>query len=172
MCKSCNWSILILKLWSKNIPDNFYIEITCDVVYDTTMIRAVLDTNVIVAALKSSKGASYEIIRLADLGVFQPVLSVSLLTEYEDVLHRPEMEIPLSSLQIDSVLDRLCKISVNQTIHYLWRPFLSDYKDDMVFEAALASGAPFIVTFNHKDFQATESMGVTTLSPRDFLLKL
>lgn len=136
------------------------------------MLRAVLDTNVLVAALKSAIGASHEILRLADLGVFQPVLSVSLITEYEEVLHRPETNIPLSSIQIDAILDRLCKIAINQKIHYLWRPFLSDSKDDMVFEAALASSSPFIVTFNHKDFQTIESMGITALSPHDFLLRL
>lgn len=136
------------------------------------MLRAVLDTNVLVAALKSATGASHEILRLADLGVFQPVLSVSLITEYEEVLHRPETDIPLSSIQIDAILDRLCKIAINQKIHYLWRPFLSDSKDDMVFEAALASSSPFIVTFNHKDFQTIESMGITALSPHDFLLRL
>ena len=136
------------------------------------MIKVVLDTNVLVAALKSSTGASYEILRLADLGVFQPVLSVSLVTEYEDVLHRPEMAIPLSTAQIDTILDRICKIAINQRIHFLWRPFLTDPKDDMVFEAALASSAPFIITFNHKDFKPAKSMGVTAISPRDFLLKL
>ena len=136
------------------------------------MIRVVLDTNVLVAALKSSTGASHEIIRLADLGVFQPVLSVSLLTEYEDVLHRPEMGIPLSTVQINTIIDRVCKISINQRIHFLWRPFLTDAKDDMVFEVALASSAPIIVTFNHKDFKPTVSMGVEALSPREFLLRL
>lgn len=136
------------------------------------MIRAVLDTNVLVAALKSSTGASYEILRLADLGVFQPVLSVSLVTEYEDVVYRPDMGIPLSTAQIDAILDRICRISINQSIHYLWRPFLTDPKDDMVFEAALASSAPFIVTFNHKDFQPAESMDIQAISPRDFLLRL
>lgn len=136
------------------------------------MIRAVLDTNVLVAALKSSTGASYEILRLADLGVFQPVLSVSLVTEYEDVVHRPDMGFPLTAVQIDAILDRICRISINQRIHYLWRPFLTDPKDDMVFEAALASSAPFIVTFNHKDFKPAESMDIQAISPRDFLLKL
>lgn len=136
------------------------------------MIRAVLDTNVLVAALKSSTGASYEILRLADLGVFQPVLSVSLVAEYEDVVHRPDMGIPLTTAQIDAILDRICRISINQRIHYLWRPFLTDPKDDMVFEVALASSAPFIVTFNHKDFQPTESMDIQAISPRDFILKL
>lgn len=133
------------------------------------MIKAVLDTNVMVAALKSSTGASYEILRLADEEVFQPVISVSLLAEYEDVLHRPNMGIVLSTAQIDAILDRICRVAVNQKIHYLWRPFLKDPKDDMVFEAALASAASFIVTFNHKDFQAARSMGVNTLSPNDFL---
>ncbi|HUF61201.1 MAG TPA: PIN domain-containing protein [Verrucomicrobiales bacterium] len=136
------------------------------------MIRAVIDTNVVVAALKSIRGASYEILRRADTGVFEPALSVPLLLEYEDVLRRPETEIPLSGVQIGATLDRLCRVGLNQRIHFLWRPFLSDPKDDMVFETALASRAAFIVTFNIRDFEPVRRFGIEPIPPRDFLMKL
>lgn len=136
------------------------------------MIRAVLDTNVIVAALKSSKGASHELLLRMDAGHFQPALSVPLVTEYEDVLHRPKLGIRLSSDQIDAVLDRICQLGINQRIHFLWRPFLPDPKDDMVFETALASRSSYIVTFNLSDFQPTHPFGITAIRPDQFLLKL
>ena len=62
------------------------IDTTCGVAHGITVIRAVLDTNVIVAALKSPRGASNEILRLADAGRFEIALTVPLFTEYEDVL--------------------------------------------------------------------------------------
>lgn len=136
------------------------------------MIRAVLDTNVIVAALRSSKGASHELLRRLDAGDFLPALSVPLLTEYEDVVSRPSTGLPLSRDQIDSILDRICQLGINQRIHFLWRPFLPDSKDDMVFETALASQSPYIVTFNLRDFQSTEQFGIHAITPGQFLLKL
>lgn len=136
------------------------------------MIRAVLDTNVIVAAFKSPKGASHELLLRMDAGHFQPVLSVPLVTEYEDVLHRPALGIRLSRAQIDDVLDRICQIGINQRIHFLWRPFFSDPKDDMVFETALASGSSYIVTFNLSDFHTTRTFGIEAITPSQFLLKL
>jgi putative PIN family toxin of toxin-antitoxin system len=142
------------------------------VIYGIIVIRAVLDTNVIVAALKSPRGASNEILRLADAGQFEIALSVPLATEYEDVLHRPEMEIPLGAEQIEAVLDRLCQVAVNQRVFFLWRPFLRDAKDDMVFETALASRSQFIVTFNVQDFDAVGQFGIRAIRPGDFLLEL
>lgn len=136
------------------------------------MIRAVLDTNVIVAALKSSRGASHELLLRMDAGHFQPVLSVPLVTEYEGVLFRPALGIGLSPDQINAVLDRICQLGINQRIYFLWRPFLPDPKDDMVFETALASGSPYIVTFNLSDFHSTIPFGIQAITPDQFLLRL
>ncbi len=135
------------------------------------VIRAVLDTNVIVAAMKSNQGASHEVLLRADAGRFQPVLSVPLVTEYEEVLRRPESDIPLSASRLDAILDRLCEVAHNQRIHFLWRPHLKDPKDDMVFETALAAGADFIVTFNLGDFEPARRFGIPPLTPGDFLKK-
>jgi len=54
-------------------------------------------------------------------------------------------------------------------IHYLWRPFLSDSKDDHVLELAVASGARTITTFDRNDFKGSEDFGVQLLSPRRLL---
>ena len=85
---------------------------------------------------------------------------------------RPETAVPLTAVRIDAILDRLCEIGLNQRIHFLWRPFLNDPKDDMVFETALAARAAFIVTFNLRDFEPAARFGIDPVLPRDFLLKL
>ncbi|MBU6179123.1 MAG: PIN domain-containing protein [Verrucomicrobia bacterium] len=136
------------------------------------MVRAVLDTNVIVAALRSSRGASHELLYRMDSGAFRPVLSVPLVAEYEDVLFRSDSGIQLDRDRIEDVLNRICQLAVNQTIHFLWRPFLPDPKDDMVFEAALASGSTYIVTFNITDFHPAGSFGIQPIKPDQFLLTL
>jgi hypothetical protein len=56
-----------------------------------------------------------------------------------------------------------------QEIHFLWRPFLRDADDDMVLELAFAAGCRHLVTHNVKDFSGSEQLGVTALSPREFL---
>lgn len=148
---------------------NHLFDITYDTVYDTSVIKAVLDTNVIVAAMKSSSGASHELLLRAGDGTFEMALSVPLLTEYQDVTSRPGMEIPISRQAVESIIDWICRISVNQRIHFLWRPYLPDPKDDMVFETALAAGASHIVTFNTKDFHKVKELGVTPVLPSEFL---
>lgn len=59
-----------------------------------------------------------------------------------------------------------------QDIHYLWRPFLPDADDDMVLELAFAAGCECIITHNVKDFRGCEQLGVTALTPREFLTLL
>ena len=56
-----------------------------------------------------------------------------------------------------------------QEIHFLWRPFLSDPDDDMILELAFAANCRHIITHNVADFHGSEKLGVTALSPREFL---
>jgi predicted nucleic acid-binding protein len=56
-----------------------------------------------------------------------------------------------------------------QKIHYLWRPFLPDPKDDHVLELAIASQVRNITTFNVKDFKGVDKFGVNILRPKDLL---
>ena len=134
-----------------------------------TKIRIVLDTNIIFAGLYSPFGASFQVLRALIVGKFQPVLSVALLFEYEDVLKRNSRKLGLTHRDIDAFLDNMCSLSSFQKIHYLWRPFLSDPKDDHVLELAVASQAKKIVTFNAKDFKDVDKFGVKIISPKQLL---
>ncbi|MFM8984069.1 MAG: putative toxin-antitoxin system toxin component, PIN family [Spartobacteria bacterium] len=56
-----------------------------------------------------------------------------------------------------------------QTIHYLWRGILSDPKDDMVLEVAVAAGVSHIITFNHKHLKQASEFGIAVVTPSEFL---
>jgi putative PIN family toxin of toxin-antitoxin system len=92
----------------------------------------VLDTNVLVAALRSRRGASFKILSHLRQGNIEIALSVPLLFEYEDVLNRPG-KVPVSSEAVDALLDYLCAVARLQEIFFLWRPALKDLKDDTAF---------------------------------------
>ena len=65
----------------------------------------------------------------------RPVLSVPLLFEYEDVLKRNSRKLGITHEDIDSFLDNVCKLCTFHEIHYLWRPFLRDPKDDLNWQS-------------------------------------
>ena len=132
-------------------------------------IQTILDTNIIFAGLYSALGASFQVLRALTAGKIQPVLSVALLFEYEDVLKRNSRKLGLTHWDIDAFLDNMCALSSFQKIHYLWRPFLPDLKDDHVLELAVASQVKRITTFNVKDFKNVDKFGVKIISPKQLL---
>ena len=136
------------------------------------MIRAVIDTNVLVAALRSSSGASYQILLAADRGDFEIALSVPLLAEYDDVSARPDVGITIPSASVHAIIGRIAQIAHKQPIYYLWRSILPDPKDDMVLELGIAAGASHIITFNYRDFRPATEFGISVVSPSDFLALL
>lgn len=136
------------------------------------MFKIVIDTNVMVAALKSNRGASYKLLSIIDQGKFQISISVSLIFEYEDVLKREDLNIDLGTEDIDNVLDYICKIADRREIFYLWRPFLKDPKDDLILELAVESESDFIITYDKKDFEGIDKFGLQILTPGEFLEKI
>lgn len=131
--------------------------------------RLVIDTNVLRAGLYSSTGASYQILRLVEQGCLIPLLSTTLLFEYEEVLVRQQKELGLTRNEIDDVLDGLCVRGESQRIFFLWRPALTDPKDDHILELAVAAGNADIVTHNIADFVAASKFGVRVMSPAELL---
>jgi len=134
--------------------------------------QVVIDTNVLVAALRSKRGASYRLLTLIGDPRWRMNVSVPLLLEYEDVTKRPGMVTGLSAQDIDDILDYICAEANRRTIFYLWRPLLSDPKDDFILELAVECQCDFIVTYNAKDFVGAERFGIAILTPKEFLQKL
>jgi len=57
------------------------------------VLRAVIDTSLIVAALRSRLGASNALLRLVGSGRVTALATPALFLEYEDVLKRPEQRV-------------------------------------------------------------------------------
>jgi len=133
--------------------------------------NVVLDTNVLIAALRSKRGSAYKLlISIAD-DFYIPNVSVPLFVEYESVAKREGMLEGLSAEDIETILDYLLSKSSIREIFYLWRPFLKDPKDDLVLEVAVESQSEHIITFNKKDFKGVEKFGIEVLTPKEFLIK-
>ena len=132
----------------------------------------VVDTNVLVAGLRSNRGASFQLLSHIGTGKFDIRLSVPLLLEYEEVLLREPHHFGLSKEAIDDVVNYLCSVAGKNEIFYLWRPYLPDPSDDMVLELAANAGCEFIVTYNVKDFTNIEQFGVCAIEPFPFLKHL
>ena len=133
------------------------------------MYRIILDTNVLISALRSQLGASFALMQRIGSGDFEFCLSVPLAMEYEAVAKRMHRSFGLTLVEIDDILDYLCLKGRTQQIYYLWRPVLPDPGDDMLLELAVASEATIIVTHNTAHFEGTRSFGIRAMKPKDFL---
>lgn len=134
--------------------------------------RIVMDTNVLVSALRSRTGASFRLLSRIDGGKFSVCISVPLVLEYEAATKRMSKTIGLTYSDIDDVLDYICLVADRYKVYYLWRPLLRDPRDDMVLELAVASNADAIITYNKADFKGSEQFGVRIASPKEFLQQI
>jgi predicted nucleic acid-binding protein len=132
------------------------------------VIDVVVDTNVLVAAFRSSLGASYRLLQTIEGQQWRPVISPALALEYESVLKRGAGDWGVSLGDVDDFTEYLCSRARLVQIYFRWRPMLPDPDDDRILEVAVRTGSP-IVTFNAKDFRGSESLGIRTMSPGELL---
>jgi putative PIN family toxin of toxin-antitoxin system len=138
-------------------------------------MKCVLDTNVIVAAMRSPTGASAALLRAARQGEITLVANVALALEYEATCSRAEHVLAsgLSASQVGIFLDAVVGMATPVETHFLWRPYLRDPNDELVLEAAVNGHAAAIVTFNQRDFGAVPlQFGVEVLSPVTALMRI
>lgn len=134
-----------------------------------------LDTSVIVAALRSRTGASNAVLERVARGTVRPLVSTALFLEYEEVLCRPENRLAtgMSEQKVEEFLAALASAAEAVEVSFRWRPQLKDPKDELVLEAAVNGHADALVTHNLDDFEpATRLFGVRVLLPRDVLKEL
>ncbi len=136
------------------------------------MYQIVLDTNVLVAAMRSRRGASYRLLDGLGDDRWRPNVTVAIVLEYEAVLKRDCGEFGLTEDDIDDVVDAICSQAGIHRLYFRWRPVASDPDDDLVLEGAIASRSDFIITFNKRDFSDSERFGIRCLTPKEFLILL
>ena len=134
--------------------------------------QVVLDTNILVSAFRSKRGASFKLISLIDKGPFKVNLSVSLVFQYEEILRRQRRSLHVNQEDIADFIDYLCSVANLHEIYFLWRPYLSDPQDDMILELAVNASCKYIVTYNKRDFRGTETFGIEVVTAKEFLEKI
>ncbi len=137
--------------------------------------RVVMDTSVVVAALRTRTGAGNAVLRLVATGELVLQATPPLFLEYEDVLKRPEHRLihRLDTEAIDEFLAELAALIEPVEVRFQWRPQLRDPKDEMVLEAAINGHANALVTYNIADFAAAgDRFSIPVIRPADLLRKV
>ncbi len=130
-------------------------------------MKLAVDTDVLIAAARSRRGASRAWLRAILARKAALLLSVPLALQYEAVLTRPE-HLAASGASLDEanvLLNALCAVCIPVEISFLWRPMLRDPDDEMVLEVAVNGGADWLLTFNERDFAGAERLGVRVERP-------
>ena len=135
-------------------------------------MRLVVDTDVLVAAIRSPAGASAALLTFLLERRATMLLSVALALEYESTAMRAEhlFAAKASEADVANLIDAIIDVIEPVEVHYQWRPQLSDAGDEMVLETAVNGGADAIVTFNRRHYGETPSrFGIEVISPAEAL---
>jgi len=135
-------------------------------------MRAVLDTCVLVAAIRSKRGASRELLRMVLDEELKPLVSVPLVLEYEAVLTRSEhLNVSVfDKIAILGIVKTFCTLGEPVHIAPRLRPQLVDPDDEFVLETAHHGKAEAIITLNTRDFLvAARRFGISALLPGEAL---
>ncbi len=139
------------------------------------MPKVVLDSDIIVTALRSATGGSNAVLREAAHGRLTPLVTPALFLEYEAVLKRPEQRLAhgLGLRDIDHFLAALASGCEAVEVSFQWRPQLSDPNDEMVLETAVNGRADALITHNVRDFaKGAARFGLRVLRPGELLKEL
>ena len=134
-----------------------------------------LDTSVVVAALRTRWGAGNAVLQLVASRRLVPLATPPLFLEYEEVLKRPEQQLAhgLRPGEVDEFLAELAALIEPVELHFRWRPQSRDPNDEMLIEAAINGRADALVTYNTTDFVgAGQRFGIRVLSPAELLKKV
>ena len=131
------------------------------------MIRAVLDTNIIISSV-FWKGNPHEVVRRGILGEYQLVASAELLDEVADKL-RVKFKFPEESIQelVDILLTH-CQI-VEPTSKF---DVVRDKSDNKVIECAFDGKANYVVTGDPDLLDLKEFKSTKIITAKEFLEKI
>jgi putative PIN family toxin of toxin-antitoxin system len=138
-------------------------------------VRIVLDTSVLVAAVRSQTGASRALLSAALGPQVKFLISNPLILEYEAVLTRREhlLAFGLCISEVEELIDVICAAGIEVRMTRSWRPLLCDPDDEVVLETAINGQADAIITFNRADFAGIPvQFPVVVLSPQEALKRM
>jgi len=88
--------------------------------------RAAIDTNVLVAGLRSRRGGTaFRLLQLLRDPRWRQCVSVPVALEYEDVLKREFMQATISLADVDVLLDYLFGVAESFEVQFRVRPALA-----------------------------------------------
>ena len=128
---------------------------------------AVFDTNVLVSGLLSPHGPPGRIVEWLRSGAVRAGLDDRIISEYEEVLARPELDLPRHEVSI--VLRRIqaqAAYAVVAPVHLVHD--LPDADDAPFVECARALDCP-LVSDSSRHFPAAATSSLTVLTPRQFV---
>jgi len=130
------------------------------------MIRAVIDTNVIISSI-FWKGVPHEVVREGILGRYALLTSIEILDETVDKL-RNKFQFPEERIQelIDLLMTCGTVIQVSSKFNVV-----RDKKDNKIVECAFDGKADYIVTGDPDLLELKEFRGIKIVKPREFLQK-
>lgn len=134
-----------------------------------------MDTSVLIAALRSSGGASAEVLRLALRQQLTTLMDYKLAAEYREVALRTEQlrAARRSVHDTKTLLDALEAVAEPVLVAFRHRPLSTDADDDRVLDVAINGGAQAVVTMNTKHFrEAGRPFGVDAMTPAQLLTRL
>ncbi len=129
-------------------------------------MRAVIDTNVLVAGLLSPFGRPGDVVRMIAAGSLSLLYDARIMAEYIQVLKRPKFS--FSPEHIESLLDHVKAVGVIVASDPL-SVRLPDEEDEAFLEVAPAGGAECLITGNFKHFPSVSRQGMRVLTPAEFL---
>ena len=138
-------------------------------------MRIVLDTSVLISALRSPQGAAAQVVRLVLGDELEILLDYKLVCEYRDVALRPRNleAYGVAETVIRDVIDDLEAKAIPVRVAALYRPLSPDQDDDMVLDVAINGHAEVIATNNRKHFeQAARRFGIRVSNPKELLIEL
>lgn len=130
------------------------------------MIRAVVDTNVLVSALLSRSGNEALVLLAVHQGFVRPCLSAPILDEYRRVLTRPRFG--FAAADIEAVLTMVRQRG--DLADPATSPFTSPDADDSKFlHCAVAAGADCIITGNRRHFPDAPYGSIQVMSAAELM---
>jgi putative PIN family toxin of toxin-antitoxin system len=137
------------------------------------MMRAVIDTNILIRSILNPKGSTGPILEELKAGRFRLVYSEPLLAELADVLTRPRFrsKYNISAANISDILS-LIVLEGEEVFPSASIAACRDPKDNKVLEAAFFGRADVIVTGDEDLFALHPFEGIQILGPTVFLARL